>query len=136
MRSTVGTYTNSSGVVSTAAIGEPRYDHVFEDGQWVSRELLIEGHARTNLLRWSSDFESSAWSRTRSSITPKAGFCPDGSMSATRLTSTASTFDGAVRQSVSYTVGDTLTFSIYAKAGDRPYVLCVSGREDLQKIPI
>ncbi|WP_170448146.1 phage head spike fiber domain-containing protein [Ruegeria arenilitoris] len=122
LRSTVGTCTNSSGVVSTAAIGKPRYDHVFEDGQWLSRGLLIEGHARTNLLRWTSDFGNSAWSRTRSSITPNAGFSTDGSTSATRLTSTAATYDGAVRQSVSYTSGDTLTFSIYAKAGDRPYV--------------
>lgn len=43
-------------------------------------------------------------------------------MSATRLTSTDSTYDGAVRQSASYSLDDTLTFSNYAKAGDRPYV--------------
>lgn len=135
-RSTVGTYTNSSGVVSTAAIGELRYDHVFEDGQWVSRGLFVEGQARTNLLLRSSDFGNSAWSCTRSSITPNAGFGPDVSMSATRLTSTASTFDGAVRQSMSYTLGDTLTFSIHAKAGDRPYVFCANERADLQRIPI
>ncbi len=57
-------------------------------------------------------------------------------MSATRVTSSASTYDGAVRQSVSYTSGDTLTFSIYAKAGDRPMFSYVNERADYLRIPI
>jgi hypothetical protein len=41
-RASTGTSTNASGVLTTAAINEPRFDHVYNGSSWVSKGLLIE----------------------------------------------------------------------------------------------
>lgn len=121
-RTTSGTYTDASGVLQTAAAGVPRFDHALENGKWVNRGLLIENKSRANMLKWSGDFANAIWVKSRASVLSMAGSAPDGSVSASQLTSTASTYDGAVRQSAAYATGDTLTFSVYAKGGDRAYL--------------
>lgn len=49
-RASTGTYFDSNGVLQTAAIDEPRENHVLVDGEWVSQGLLIEPEAATNLV--------------------------------------------------------------------------------------
>ncbi|WP_217362642.1 hypothetical protein [Ruegeria sp. HKCCA5014] len=121
-RGSTATYVNSSGLLSQAVPGEPRFDHRLTGGTWQSAGLLLESEARTNLLLHASGFDAPVWSRSRASVTPNDALAPDGTGTASRLTSTADTFDGAVQQSVAYLDGDVLTFSVYAKAGDREFI--------------
>ena len=121
-RATVGSYTNSNGILSWAAAEEPRIDHRLQNGQWINCGVLLEGKARTNLLIRSAGFAHSSWSKTRASIVPNDELAPDRTLTASRLISTALTYDGAVRQSAGYTTGQSLSFSVYAKAGDRDFM--------------
>jgi len=121
-RSGIGTYTDASGTLRVAAADTPRFDYVRQGGAWLGQGLLVESEARTNLFHHSAGFDNSAWTKSRANITTNDGLAPDGTNGAQRLTSTASTFDGAVRQSVSYNAGDVLSFSVYARAGDRPFL--------------
>ncbi|WP_424830622.1 phage head spike fiber domain-containing protein [Ruegeria sp.] len=122
LRSSVATYTDATGTLSMANANEARIDHRMQDGQWVSRGVLLESEARTNLLLRSADFSHATWSKTRASVVVNDGMAPDGTQTANRLISTASTYDGAVRQTASYSSGQWLSFSVYAKAGDRDFV--------------
>ncbi|MDA7963537.1 hypothetical protein [Ruegeria sp.] len=117
-----GTYVNASGVLAVAAVDEPRIDHRLQNGQWVSQGMMLEGEARTNMLLHSAEFSHASWSKSRASVLADDSIAPDGSVTASRLTSTASTYDGAVRQSASYTTGQNLSFSVFAKAGDRDFL--------------
>ena len=121
-RTSGGTYVDASGVLTLAAADEPRIDHRFQNGQWVSHGLLLESAARTNMLLHSAAFSQPNWSKSRASVVANDSRAPDGSMTASRLISTASTYDGAVRQSASYTSGQNLSFSVFAKAGDRDFL--------------
>lgn len=121
-RGTAGSYTNAAGVLSWAAADEPRLDHRREDGQWISSGMLLESQARTNLFSRSAGFEQPAWSKSRASVVAGDSPAPDGTTTAARLISTTGTFDGSVRQSASYVTGQILSFSVYAKAGDRDFV--------------
>ena len=79
-RASTGTYFNASGVLTSAAVNEPRFDHVLENGVWVSKGLLIE-EQRTNLAFYSSDY-TNGW--TRRGMTQVAGqSSPDGGTIAT-----------------------------------------------------
>ena len=48
-RASTGTYFDASGVLTTAAINGPRFDHVYNGSSWASKGLLIE-EQRTNQL--------------------------------------------------------------------------------------
>ncbi len=51
-RASTATYFDSTGTIQTAAVDEPRVNsHVYEDGQWVNKGVLIETEARTNVQR-------------------------------------------------------------------------------------
>ena len=65
-RASTGTYFNASGVLTSAAVNEPRFDHVLENGVWVSKGLLIE-EQRTNLISDSSSI--AGWSFSRTTLT-------------------------------------------------------------------
>jgi len=79
-RASTGTYFNASGVLTSAAVNEPRFDHVLGNGVWVSKGLLIE-EQRTNLAFYSSDY-TNGW--TRRGMTQVAGqSSPDGGTNAT-----------------------------------------------------
>ena len=61
-RSTTGSYYNSAGVLSTAAINAPRFD--YNPSTLQAKGLLIE-ESRTNLLTYSEQFDNAAWVKTR-----------------------------------------------------------------------
>jgi hypothetical protein len=123
-RATTATYFNSSGVLSTAASGEARFD--YNPTTLAPLGLLIE-EARTNSLLQSQNF-TTTWSAGNVTVTANTTTAPDG-------TSTAETFDDDVAngghdvgQSIVTTTGTTYTLSAFLKNGNRQYaILACSG---------
>ncbi len=110
-RSTTGTYYNSSGVLTTAAINAPRFD--YNPSTLAPLGLLIE-QSSTNLDLYSQDFSNVIWVKNAATVTSGATTAPDGTTTGTLLVPTAISTNHYVTQVVTFTgIG---TFSFYAKA--------------------
>ena len=89
-RASTGTYFNASGVLTSAAVNEPRFDHVLENGVWVSKGLLIE-EQRTNLCTYSEQLDHASWNfLTNITVSSNASAAPDGTITADLIYPTAS----------------------------------------------
>jgi len=122
-RSTTGTYYNSSGVLSTAAINAARFD--YNPSTLASLGLLIE-QASTNLLLRSNTFSNtSTWVRTNCTPTDNVTTSPDGTTNAATITTGGVAPVGAyIIQTVTSTTG---TISVYAKANTSRYLILLHG---------
>jgi len=86
-RSSTGVYTGYDGILKYAGINEPRFDY---DASGNSLGLLIE-EQRTNLAKYSQDFENANWIKTNDGtgsapiITANQAIAPDGTMTCTRI---------------------------------------------------
>jgi hypothetical protein len=76
-----------------------------------------------NLLKYSQQFDSAAWSKTRSTVTANATTAPDGTSTADKLSEDTSENNmHSVIQTISAT--GAFVYSFYAKAGERTW--CVA----------
>lgn len=122
-RASTGTYFDGQGILQTAAVNGPRFNHVFNGTSWVSKGLLLE-EQRTNFAIRSNTFSNAAWEKYDSSIS-SSGTGPDGS---TASLLTENTANGAhwLRQQTSTSVasgaGVSVTASIFVKANGRSVV--------------
>lgn len=82
-RASTGTYFNASGVLTSAAINGPRFDHVYNGSSWVSKGLLVE-EQRTNLLTYSEQMNS-GWTNNNINISANSVTAPDGNLTADNL---------------------------------------------------
>lgn len=112
-RNSTATYFDSTGVMRTAAINEPRYDHGLVNGQWVSKGLVLENSA-TNLLTWSEN-TSSDTTLYGLTTTQNSTTAPDGSTSADLLVEDTSSGAHDFVKNVSYNAGTSYTLSYFAK---------------------
>lgn len=117
-RNSTATYFDSTGVMLTAAINEPRYDHGLVNGQWVSKGLLLEGSA-TNLLKYSEQFDNAVWTKARSSIALNAIVAPDGTLTGDKLVEDAVYGSHYIYGVVALTSGTAYTYSVFVKAAER-----------------
>lgn len=63
------TYVDAQGVLQSVPDNVPRLGHhVFENGQWVNKGILIEADQGTNYIRDSEDLTSSLWSGVVTSV--------------------------------------------------------------------
>lgn len=113
-RASAGWYFNSAGVLTQAAINEPRYDY---DPLTVAlRGLLIE-EARTNLILNSGVFTS--WNVQGSTLAPPSMAAPDGGLARKLVSSaTSSTVCQAYFPAAPTAAGTSYSFSSYFKAGE------------------
>jgi hypothetical protein len=81
-RNSSGTYVGSDGLIKTAAVNEPRFDHNPATGE--SLGLLVE-EARTNLLTYSEQFDNAAWSKVSTTVAVNAATAPDGTTTADKI---------------------------------------------------
>ena len=87
-RTTTATVTNSSGVIQSAAINEPRFD--YDPVTLAPKGLLIE-EQRTNLLTYSEEFDNAYWQKSTQGtgiapvVTANAATAPDGTMTADQV---------------------------------------------------
>ena len=119
-RASTGTVTNSSGVLTTAAVNAPRFNHVYNGSSWVSKGLLVE-EQRTNNLRQSNSF-STTWVLLDGAVVANSGTSPDGTNNAWKLNELATT---TVSHGIYQTLtipGGACTWSIFAKAGERSWL--------------
>jgi hypothetical protein len=113
-RGSTGTFVGSDGLIQSAAVNEPRFDHT---SAGVCRGLLIE-EGRTNLAVYSDRFDDTSWVKTNSTITANASVAPDGTTTADKLrVNTTSGQHNVNRLSISAS-GATVTISVFAKAGE------------------
>ncbi len=115
-RASTGTFFNSSGVLTSAAVNVPRFDHILSGGSWVSRGLLVE-EQRTNSLTYSEDLTNAAWTKYQLTISGNAATAPDGTTTADKLLETAVSDYHVLYQNVS--ISSPKSFSIFLKAAER-----------------
>jgi len=113
-RSTTATYVDSDGLIKTAAVDTPRFDHDPDTGE--CRGLLIE-EDRINRITYSEDFSQSDWKKYfNSSITSNYATSPDGTQNATRLIFDGTTNGQVVQNLSGLTVGEDYVFSAWIKS--------------------
>jgi prepilin-type N-terminal cleavage/methylation domain-containing protein len=120
-RNSIGTYVGEDGLIKTAGINEPRFDHDPVTGE--SLGLLVE-EQRTNLFLHSAKHNELQWINQDSSdsINTIETLSPDGTSNATKLFgNNGVTTRQSIYQSVSVTSGTTYTFSVFLKQGQRRY---------------
>jgi len=117
-RSSTGTFVGSNGLIQSAAINGPRFDH--DPATLASKGLLIE-EPRTNLLARSEEF-GTTWAIFASSISSNSVSSPNGTVSADSLVENTAVSFHSVYQDVSVVGSTVYTFSVYVKAGTRGWV--------------
>lgn len=124
-RASTGTYFDGQGILKSAAVNGPRFDHVFNGTSWISRGLLVE-EQRTNLQLASSDLgNGSYWSTLNMSISANSGNAPDGTATADFLVPSAGTGTKYIYSNptpYTKTAGANNAVSIFAKSSDFQYI--------------
>jgi hypothetical protein len=111
--------TNYIPVLLTAQNNVARFEH-----NPVTRESLgleIE-EQRTNLFLYSDDFSNAYWTKIRSSITSNTIVAPDGTLTGDKLVENTDNNSHFVSRVETTTNTNPITWSFYAKAGERPAV--------------
>jgi hypothetical protein len=114
-RASSATFIDSDGLIKTAAINEPRFDH--NPTTTESLGLLVE-EQRTNLVLRSEEFDNAGWNTPLPSIatvTPNAQIAPNGTLTADTFTTASGT--PALFQTVACLASTTYTWSFYVKLG-------------------
>jgi hypothetical protein len=113
-RASTATFVGSNGLIQTAAINAPRFDH--DPVTLASRGLLIED-SRTNFLLQSENFASPvSWGKTNSSISGTLHTAPTGALTANELVEDSLLASHACTQGgLVATIGATYTFSLFVK---------------------
>jgi hypothetical protein len=98
-----------------------------------SNATLVDGtgrivYAPANLLLRSEEFNDAAWTKVAASVITNATTAPNGTMTAEKLVENTATSSHFVSQSGG-DIGDTETFSVYAKRAERFWVRLTLGGE-------
>ena len=114
-RSTTATYYDSTGVLKTAAINEPRFD--YDPNTLTIKGLLIES-SKTNYITYSEDLNNGAWSKQAgNSVASNTTVAPDGNTTADTITWTSAAVNSGVYNSTSgLSASTSFARSIWVKA--------------------
>lgn len=114
-RATAATYVDLSGILRTAQPNQVRYDA--NPYATAMNGMMIES-AATNLLPFSMNFASSAWSKTRITTTDYSSSSPDGLSAASFIIPTTDNNTHVTQSgSIACSAGAQYTYSVYVKAG-------------------
>ena len=106
------TYVGSDGLIKYASADEPRFDHDPVTGE--SLGLLIE-ESRTNLLRYSEQFNNNTWNKPGVVVSAvNSTLAPDGTTTADTISNVLNTF-AWFGQNLSLSNSLTYTLSFYVK---------------------
>jgi hypothetical protein len=121
-RASTGTYFTSSGVLTSSAINGPRFDHVYNGTNWVSKGLLVE-EQRTNSSQYTEDLTNAWWTKYSSSISSNSATAPDGNQTADKLVENSVNDQHSIFNSgFSTTAGTAYTISFFAKSAGRNFI--------------
>jgi hypothetical protein len=115
-RAGVATFVGSNGLIQSASADTQRID--YSTG---TAGLLIE-ESRTNLFLYSEQFDDAYWTKSRASITANAITAPDGALTGDKLVENTDNNTHAIIRTVTTTNTVANTWSIYAKASERPNI--------------
>ena len=119
------TRVNASGFIESVAADTPRFD--FDPITLACKGLLIE-ESRSNRIGYSNGFDLAFWGKLRASVSGGAITSPSGTLSAYKLIEDESVSNSHVTYVLStgsigaITIGNTYTFSIFLRAGERTQV--------------
>jgi hypothetical protein len=119
-RASTATFVGSNGLIQSAAINTPRFDH--DPVTLVSRGLLIE-ESRTNLYAVSQEFDNVNWLKTRSSIIANATTAPDGTLTADKLVEDTTATSAHTLNLTTTPPATPHTLSVFAKKGERTWLV-------------
>ena len=113
-RASDATFVGSNGLIQTASVDTPRFDHNPATGE--SLGLLVE-EQKANLLVRSEEFDDASWALLFSALlNANQAAAPNGVLSADQLTiSNSSSFSG-IRQNYTFLASTTYTFSLWVRA--------------------
>ncbi len=114
----VGPYPLDYTPTTSAAVYGPRFD--YDPVTLAARGLLVE-ESRTNLLRYSEQFDNAAWGTQQTSISANSGIAPDGTNNADKLIADTSNASHSLFQLVNGTADVYHTFSCYVKKAGHRY---------------
>jgi hypothetical protein len=120
-RSSTATFIGSNGLIQSAAINEPRFEHDPLTG--VCGGLMLE-QSRTNACLQSENF-GTTWTNDTGlvNITTNVGLSPDGLSTADKIAENTTLSNRRISiQAQSFAIGTTYTFSCYVKAAEREFV--------------
>jgi hypothetical protein len=125
-RASEATYFGADGLLKTAAVDGPCFDHDPITGE--SKGLAI-WEARTNQFTYSKDFDNAAWGKIRSSVVPNAALAPDGTVTMAKLVEDTTAFSTHQINATAFTptANTSYTFSVFAGAGERPLIELILG---------
>lgn len=112
-RASTGTYFDAFGVLQSAAVNGPRFNHVYNGTSWLSKGLLIE-EQRTNLLTNSGNIYS-GWPAQNITTDSNKATAPDGTTSVDKLIPTTLNSDHTKYITASITNGLAYSYSVYGK---------------------
>jgi hypothetical protein len=117
------TTASGTGTFTSWRIGYrgPRFDHN-PTSPFACRGLLIE-EGRTNLYQQSEVFNNSFWSKTRSSIREDETTAPDGTLTADKLVEDTTASNTHTIQSTVTPPATAHTLSVFAKKGERTWIV-------------
>jgi hypothetical protein len=113
-RGSTGTYFGSDGIMRTAGVNEPRFDHDPITGQ--SLGLLIE-ESRSNLYLYSDSPNLAYYDPTFVAFSVNSLISPDGTQNADKMMGLSGKTFAQISQGVTITSGATVTGSVYIKYG-------------------
>ena len=112
----IGSISNISVIEITEDTNLPRIDYTGGEGHW-----LFEPQS-TNLIPYSEDFSDASWQKSGSSITSNSVTSPNGTLNADKLVESSTIGTHWIREIITV-VNGKITFSIFAKKGERDYIL-------------
>ena len=118
-RASTATFVGSDGLIQSAAVNEPRFDH--DPLTLACKGLLIE-ESRTNLILRSGNFANASWTKAGGSISSVANVAPDGSANSELFSEDGTTGAHRVFQSFAGTIGTVYTLSVFLKFNGRAEV--------------
>ena len=112
-RASTATYYDANGVLRTAGVNEPRFNHDPVTGEL--KGLLIED-SRTNLLTYSEQFDNAAWRKLNDGkILANQSIAPDGTTTADLFYPNTTGLQRFIAHDIQYSWIGTYSYSFYAK---------------------
>jgi hypothetical protein len=118
-RGSTGTFVGSNGLIQTAAVNDPRFDH--DPVTLASRGLLIE-ESRTNLALQSENHPSASWNKTGITVASASNTAPNGDVNSSLASEDSSTGLHRIFQSTAYVSGTSYSISLFLKYAGRQFV--------------
>jgi hypothetical protein len=117
-RASTATRVGPDGAIAVVGSNVPRIDYT---GGGCGK-LLLEPQ-RTNLALYSEQFDNAGWTKLNATISANAATSPDGTQNADKLVESATSAIHYCETSVSVISGQSYSYSVYAKQGERHITL-------------